>query len=63
MTSATAIGVAGYVAFTLAYVAQNDFGFSSAQIRSAAIIAAFLVAMLMAIDFLGRKLAKAGRRR
>jgi hypothetical protein len=54
----TAICVAGYVAVMLDYVADVDFGFSREQIRNTAVITAFVMAMLMAIDFLGKKLGK-----
>jgi len=61
VTIATALCVAGYVAVMLDYIADVDFGFSCAQIRTAAVIAAIVLAMLMAIDFLGKRLSKANR--
>ena len=63
VTIVTALCVAGYVAVMLDYVADVDFGFSSAQIRNTAVIAAIVMAMLMAIDFLGKRLGKANRPR
>ena len=61
VTIVTALCVAGYVAVMLDYVADVDFGFSCAQIRTMAVIAAIVLAMLMAIDFLGKRLSKANR--
>ena len=61
VTMATALFVAGYVAVMLDYVADVDFGLSRAQIRNTAVIAAIVLAMLMAIDFLGTRLGKANR--
>ena len=61
VTIVTALCVAGYVAVTLDYIADVDFGFSGAQIRTTAVIAAIVLAMLMAIDFLGKRLSKANR--
>jgi hypothetical protein len=59
ITVVTAVCVAGYVAIMLDYVADVDFGFSGEQIRNAAMITAIVMAMLMVIDFLGKKLGKA----
>jgi hypothetical protein len=53
-----AVGVAGYLAITLAYVAHYDFGFSREEIRSEAMLAAILIAALVAIEFFGKKLGK-----
>ena len=61
VTIVTALCVAGYVAVMLDYVADVDFRFSCAQIRTAAVIAAIVLAMLMAIDFLGKRLGKVNR--
>lgn len=47
-----AVCVAGYAALMLGYVAHEDFGFSSAQIRHVAMISADLLAMPVAMDFL-----------
>jgi len=59
ITVVTAVCVAGYVAIMLDYVADVDLGFSGEQIRNAAMITAIVMAMLMVIDFLGKKLGKA----
>jgi len=63
VTLATALCVAGYVAIMLDYVAHVDLGFSRAQIRNAAVLTAIVMAMLMAIDFLGKRLGKPDRPR
>ena len=59
VTLVTATCVAGYVAVMLDHVANVDLGFSSEQIRNTAVITAIVMAMLMAIDFLGKRLGKA----
>jgi hypothetical protein len=59
LTIVSATGVAGYVAIILTYVARIDLGLSSGQIRSLAIVAAALIALGVAIDFLSRQLSKA----
>ena len=61
VTLVTAVCVAGYVAVMLDYVANVDLGFSREQIRNTAVITAIVMAMLMAIDFLGKRLGKADR--
>jgi hypothetical protein len=58
LTIVTAICVAAYVAIMLDHVANVDLGFSREQIRNTAVITAIVMAMLMAIDFLGKKLGK-----
>ena len=60
-TIVTAVCVAGYAALTLGYVAHYDFGFSRTEIRDSATIVAILLAVLVAIDFFGKKLSKAKR--
>jgi Kef-type K+ transport system membrane component KefB len=59
MTIAHAICVAGYVAITLGYVALYDLGRSCEEVRSEAMIAAILIAAMVAVDFLGKKLGNA----
>jgi hypothetical protein len=56
VTLMTALCVAGYVA-------NVDLGFSGEQIRNTAVITAVVMAMLMAIDFLGKRLGKPDRPR
>jgi hypothetical protein len=63
ITLMTALFVAGYVAIMLDHVAIVDLGFSHTQIRNTAVITAIVMAMLMAIDFLSKRLGKAGRPR
>jgi hypothetical protein len=59
LTIVSAAGVAGYVAIMLTYVARIDLGLSSGQIRFLAIVAAALIALGIAVDFLGRRMSKA----
>lgn len=63
VTLLTALCVAGYVAIMLGYVAYVDLGFSREQIRNAAVLTAIVMAMLMVIDFLGKRLGKPDRPR
>jgi hypothetical protein len=58
LTVLTAVGVAGYVAIILAYVARVDFGLSSEQIRLVSIAGATCIALGIAVDFLGKRLRK-----
>jgi hypothetical protein len=59
VTIAHAICVAGYVAITLGYVPLYDLGLSCEEVRSGAMIAAILIAALIAVDLLDKKLGKA----
>lgn len=59
VTTASAVGVAAYVAITIGYVASHDLGFSAQEIRSTAVGIAITMAALIAIDFFGKKLGKA----
>lgn len=54
-TIVVAVCVAGYAALLLGYVAHEDLGFSSAQIRHLAMISADLLAMPVTLDFLRAK--------
>jgi hypothetical protein len=54
VTITSAVGVAGYVAIMLGYVALFDLGFGGEQVRGAAMIAAILIAALVAADCLGK---------
>ncbi|WP_454619143.1 hypothetical protein [Bradyrhizobium cenepequi] len=47
-----AVFVAGYAAIMLEYVARDDLGFSTVQIRHIAMIAAVIVGMWVALDML-----------
>jgi hypothetical protein len=53
-----AVGAAPPTALTLAYIAHYDFGLSRQQIRAPAVGAACVIAMLIVIEFFGRKLRK-----
>ena len=58
LTSATAFGVAGYVAIIMDCVAFGQFGWSDGQIRSVALVVAACLALGLALDFLGRQWRK-----
>ena len=60
LTVLTAVGVAGYAAIMLAYVASVDLGLSNGQIRSLSILAATFIAIGIAVDFLGKRLTRIG---
>jgi hypothetical protein len=45
-------------ALSLAYIALYDFGLSSEEIRTPAIVGAVLIVVLVAVEFFGKKLAK-----
>ncbi|MDI4232274.1 hypothetical protein AAFX91_30370 [Bradyrhizobium sp. 31Argb] len=51
-TIIAAVVVAGYAAIMLEYVAHEDLGFSTTQIRHVAMIAAVLAGMWVAMDML-----------
>jgi hypothetical protein len=53
-----ATSTASAAALTLAYVAHYGFGFSRGEIRIPAVVAASVIALLMAIEFFGKKLRK-----
>ena len=59
VTTASAVGVAAYVAIAAGYVARYDLGFSPQEIRGTAVGIAVIVAALIAIGFFGKKLGKA----
>jgi hypothetical protein len=54
----TAAGTATMAALTLAYVAHYDFGLSRQEIRTPAVVAAAVIAMLVAVEFFGKKLRR-----
>jgi hypothetical protein len=58
LTVSMAVGVASYVAIMLTYVARVDLGLSDGRIRLLAIVAAALIALGVAVDFLGRRFSK-----
>jgi len=49
---------AATTALALAYIAHFDFGLSRQQIRTPAIVGAGVIAVLVAIEFFGKKLRK-----
>lgn len=55
VTIALAICVAGYFAIMLDYIANVDFGFSTEQIRDAAMFTALMLAMPTALGFLRKE--------
>jgi hypothetical protein len=60
LTASTSVGVASYVAIILACVARDGLGFSTGQIRHAAIFGAVAIGLAIALDLLGRGARKAG---
>ena len=55
LTYVMAAGTATTAALTLAYVAHYDFGLSRQQIRTPAVVAAGVIAMVVGIEFFGKK--------
>jgi hypothetical protein len=53
-----AAGGAIVAAFSLGYIAHYDFGLSRQEIRTPALRAAAIIALLLAVEFFGRKLSK-----
>jgi hypothetical protein len=49
---------AGAVALSLAYIAHYDFGLSRQEIRTPAVVAAAVIAVLVAVELFGAKLRK-----
>ena len=58
LTYLMAMGTATMAALTLAYIARYDFGLSRQEIRTPAVAAAAVIAMLVAVEFFGKKLRK-----
>jgi hypothetical protein len=56
LTYVMAAGTATTAALTLAYVAHYDFGLSRQQIRTPAMVASGVIALVVAIEFFGKKL-------
>ncbi len=54
-----AMGTATMAALTLAYIAHYDFGLSRQEIRKPAVVGAAVIAVLLAVEFFGKKLRKA----
>jgi hypothetical protein len=53
-----AVCVAAFTALTVEYFAHYELGFSRQEIRTPAVAAAAVIAMLMVIEFFGKKLRK-----
>jgi tetrahydromethanopterin S-methyltransferase subunit C len=51
-------GAAAMVAFWLGYIAHYDLGFSRQEIRTPAVIAAGVIALLLAVEYFGTRLRK-----
>jgi hypothetical protein len=49
---------AAFAALWLAYIAHYDFGLSRQEIRIPAVVGAAVIAVLVAIEFFGKKLRK-----
>jgi len=47
------------VALSLAYIAHYDVGLSREEIRAPALVGAGIIAVLVAVEFFGKKLRKA----
>jgi formate-dependent nitrite reductase membrane component NrfD len=58
VTIATAVWLAGYAAMALWYVALFDIGLTREGVRIGATGAAILLGVVLALDFLVRKLGK-----
>jgi hypothetical protein len=59
MTTASAVGVAAYVAMTIGNVARYDLGFSPQEVRGMAVGIVVIMAAIIAIDFFGKRLGNA----
>jgi hypothetical protein len=59
VTIASVLGMAGYAAFALDYVALYEFGFTQEAVRNGAVVVAILIGALVAIEFFGKRLGKA----
>ena len=65
VTAATGLGIAGYVAIIINCVACGQWGWSDERVRSVALLLAAGVALVVALDFLGRRwrnVERGGRR-
>jgi hypothetical protein len=49
---------ATFAALTLAYIAHYEFGLSRQEIRTPAVVGATVIAVLVAVEFFGKKLRK-----
>ena len=53
-----AMSTASAIALSLAYIAHYDFGLSREEIRTPAVVGAAVIAVLVAVEFFGKKLRK-----
>ncbi len=53
-----AVCVAAFTALSLAYIARYDLGLSRQEIRTPAVVAAAVIAMLVGVEYFGKKLRK-----
>ena len=51
--------IAAITALSMAYIAHYDFGLSREEIRTPALVGAGIIAVLVAVEFFGKKLRKA----
>jgi Na+/melibiose symporter-like transporter len=58
LASLIAVGAAAIAALSLGYVAHYDLGLSRQEVRIPAVVAAAVIALLVAIEFFGKKLGK-----
>jgi hypothetical protein len=58
LTCLMSVVAAAFTALSLAYIAHYDFGLSREEIRTPAVAAAVVIAMLMAVEFFGKRLRK-----
>jgi hypothetical protein len=49
---------AGFAALALAFIAHYDFGLSREEIPTPAVVGAAVIAVLVAVEYFGKKLAK-----
>ena len=49
---------AAFTALSLEYIAHYDFGLSRQEFRTPAVVGAAVIAVLVAIEFFGKKLRK-----
>jgi hypothetical protein len=50
--------IAAITALSMAYIAHYDFGLSREEIRTLTVVGAAVVAVLVAVEFFGKKLRK-----
>jgi hypothetical protein len=58
VTFLMSVVAAATTALSLAYIAHYDFGLSRQEIRTPAVVGAAVIAVLVAVEFFGKKLRK-----